>query len=178
MVLYEENFPLYMTNFFYTCIVTLSLYVTRSIYNPIYIQRFFRFFPTHTYGSYKSFFIYTHCSHIQEFLSAYYLQKTFYTHFPFFFMYTNILFTTLLSFYHDFGSFYYYFILDDVPKKDEQFYTIPEFQQTLWTNNEANTNITIQTTCMNKTKINQNETNVSPLVKRNKMACNRKETET
>jgi len=31
--------------------------------------------------------------------------------------------------------------------------------------NEVNTNITVQTTCMHKTKVNQNETNVSPLVK-------------
>ena len=41
--------------------------------------------------------------------------------------------------------------------KNEKIYTIPELQQTLWTNNEANTNITIQTTCMHKTKVNQNE---------------------
>ena len=33
-------------------------------------------------------------------------------------------------------------------------------------NNEVNTNITIQTTYMQKTKVNQNETNISPLVKR------------
>ena len=32
-------------------------------------------------------------------------------------------------------------------------------------NNKVNTNVTVQTTCMHKTKVNQNETNVSPSVK-------------
>ena len=54
---------LYMTNFFCTRIRTLSLYVTRSIYEPYSCSKIFSFFPTHTCGSYKSFFIYTHCSH-------------------------------------------------------------------------------------------------------------------
>ena len=35
----------------------------------------FRFSPTHTYGSYKSFFIYTRCSHTQEFLYTYFFYK-------------------------------------------------------------------------------------------------------
>ena len=32
-------------------------------------------------------------------------------------------------------------------------------------NNEVSTNATVQTTCMHKTKVNQNETNVCPSVK-------------
>ena len=64
----RKTFPctptfLYMTNFFCTCIRTLSLYVTRSIYEPYLRSKIFSFFPTHTYGLYKSFFIYTRCSH-------------------------------------------------------------------------------------------------------------------
>jgi len=114
---------LYMTNFLCTRIRTLSLYITRSIYEPYSRSKIFSFSPTHTCGSYKSFFIYTRCSHTQGYLSTHYLhtQKSFYTHFPFtyiykktfffffFFIYVDILFTSLLSFYHDFGSFYFYF---------------------------------------------------------------------
>jgi len=40
-------------------------------------------------------------------------------------------------------------------------------------NNEISTNVTIQMTCMHKTRVNENETNVSPSVIQNKMICNR-----
>ena len=77
---------LYMTNFFYTRIRTLSLYVTRPIYKPYLHSKIFSFFPTRTYGSHKGFFVYTRCSHTQEFLSTHHLHKnllytfSFYTH--------------------------------------------------------------------------------------------------
>ena len=69
---------------------TLELF---SLHHTVYIQTLFTFkdfsfFPTHTYSSHKSSFIYTRCSHTQEFLSTHHLHtKTFYTHFPFTYMY-------------------------------------------------------------------------------------------
>ena len=54
----------------------------------------------------------------------------------------------LLAFYHDFGSSF--FILDDVPKwknlRDS------ETSTNTTDNNEVNTNITVQTRCMHKTR--------------------------
>jgi len=83
--------PFFVHLYFYTWqtfsvhALELFLFTSHGLYtNPIYIQRFFLFFPTRTYGSHKSFFIYTRCSHTQEFLSMHHLHtKTFYTHFPF-----------------------------------------------------------------------------------------------
>ena len=106
---------LYMTNFFCTRIGTLSLYVTRSIYKPYLRSKIFSFFPTHTYGSYKSFFIYTRCSHTQKFLSTHHLhtKKSFYTHFPFSLHTQTFYSQRFFLFIRIFGSFYFY---DDVPK--------------------------------------------------------------
>ena len=118
---------LYMTNFFCTRIRTLSLYVTRSIYKPYLRSKIFLFFPTHTYGSHKSFFIYTRCSHTQGFLSTHHLhtQKNLLYTLSFFFVYTDILFTTLLFL---FFSFYFWFILFfRTTFLNEKFYAIPEF---------------------------------------------------
>ena len=60
--------------FLYTHWNSFSLRHSVYIQDPIYVQRFFSFFPTHTYGSYKSFFIHIRCSHIQEFLSTHHLH--------------------------------------------------------------------------------------------------------
>ena len=93
MVLYEEilfciSTLLYMTNFFCIRIGTLSLYVTRS--NPIYIQRSFSFFSnTHLWFIQK--FLYIHSLFTQTKISLHvffiHKKKTFYTHFPFTYMY-------------------------------------------------------------------------------------------
>ena len=55
-------------------------------------------------------------------------------------------------------------ILDDVPKKWKILRDFGTSTNTI-DNNEVNTNVTVQTTRMHKTKVNQNETNVSPSVK-------------
>ena len=47
----------------------------------------------------------------------------------------------------------------------KKLYTIPEFKKNTIDNNEVSTNVTTQTICMHKTRVNQHETNVSPSVK-------------
>ena len=59
---------------------------------------------------------------------------------------------------------HFIFILDDVPKSEKILRDSGISTDTI-DNNEVNTNVTVQTTCMHKTKVNQNETNVSPSVK-------------
>ena len=58
---------------------------------------------------------------------------------------------------------HFLFILDDVPK----WKILRDFGTSTNTidNNEVNTNVTVQMTCMHKTKVDQKETNVSPSVK-------------
>ena len=78
VVLYEEKFLctstfLYMTNLFCTHIRTL-LFTSHGLYtNRIYIQRSFSFFSNAHLWLYNGFFIYTRCSHTQEFLYTYFL---------------------------------------------------------------------------------------------------------
>ena len=45
----------------------------------------------------------------------------------------------------------------------KKLYTIPEFKKNTIDNNEVSTNVTTQTICMYKTKVNENETNVNKL---------------
>ena len=59
---------------------------------------------------------------------------------------------------------HFIFILDDVLKKWKFLHDTGTSTNTI-DNNEVNTNVTVQMTYMHKTKTNQNETNVSPLVK-------------
>ena len=118
----------------------LFLFTSHGLYtNPIYVQRFFSFFPTHTYGSYKSFFIYTRCSHTQEFLSTHHLHtKIFYTHFL---LHTCInknlfLFFMNMTFIHNASFFLLGFLVHFIFRTtflNEKLYTVPEFQQTLLT---------------------------------------------
>ena len=58
---------------------------------------------------------------------------------------------------------HFIFILDDVPKW--KILCDSGISTDTIDNHEVNTNVTIQMTCMHKTKVNQNETNVSPSVK-------------
>ena len=98
--------PFFVHLYFYTW-QTFSVHALElfSLRHTVYIQTLFTFkdfsfFPTHTYSSHKSFFIYTRCSHTQEFFSTHHLHTRIllYT-LSFFFIYADILFTTLLSFY-------------------------------------------------------------------------------
>jgi len=59
---------------------------------------------------------------------------------------------------------HFIFILDDVPKKWKILRDSGISADTI-DNNEVNTNGTVQTKCMHKTKVNQDETNVSLSVK-------------
>ena len=121
---------LYMTNFFCTRIGTLSLYVTRSIYKPYLHSKIFSFFPTHTYSSHKSFFIYTRCSHTQEFLSTHHLH----TKNPF--IHTFLFLCIRRHFIHN-ASFFFIMILVHFIFRttflNKKFCAIPEFLQTLLT---------------------------------------------
>ena len=109
---------LYMTNCFYTRIRTLLFYVTRSIYRPYLHSKIFSFFPTRTYGSHKSSFIYTCYLHTQEFLSTHHLHKKpsihiFLSHTcinkkPFSFLYEHDFYSQrIFLFIRIFGSFYF-----------------------------------------------------------------------
>ena len=108
---------LYMTNCFCTCIRTLSLYVTWSIYEPYLRSKIFHFsqhtpmvytkvslytLVAHTHKDFFSHIIYTRKNpSIHIFLLHSYMRNIF------LFLYIRRhLFTTLLSFYHDFGSFF------------------------------------------------------------------------
>jgi len=147
MALYVENFSLYTYILMHDKLFLYTHWNSFSLRHTVYIQTlftfndfFFRFFPTHTCGSYKSFFIYTRCSHTQGFIFTHYLhtQKillytfSFYIHiwetFFFFFIcvdiYSQRFFLFIMILVH------FIFILDNVPK-NEKFYTIPELQQTL-----------------------------------------------
>ena len=131
---------LYMTNFFCTRIGTLSLYVTRSIYKPYLRSKIFSFFPTHTYGSHKSFFIYTRCSHTQEFLSTHHLHtKNPFIHTFVLHIYINknlFLFFMNMTFIHNASFFLLGFLVHFIFRTtflNEKLYTVPEFQQTLLT---------------------------------------------
>jgi len=59
---------------------------------------------------------------------------------------------------------HFIFILDDVPKNEKILHD-SGISKNIIDNNEVNTNVTVQMTCMHKTKVNQNKTNVSPSVK-------------
>jgi len=128
MALYEENFSLYIyilihDKTFSVHALELFFFMSHSLYtNPIHVRRFFRFsqhthvvhtkislytLVAHTHENFFPHIIYTHKNpSIHIFLLHTYIKKK---PFFFFFIYVDILFTTLLSFYHDFGSFYFYF---------------------------------------------------------------------
>ena len=57
---------------------------------------------------------------------------------------------------------------------NEKLYTVPEFQQTLLTTNETNTDITTQVICMYRTKVKTWNKRQSLSQTQNKMICNRK----
>ena len=120
---------------------TLSLYVTQSIYKP-YLRStiFFRFsqhtpmvhtkvslytLVAHTHKDFFSHIIYTRKNpSIHIFLLHSYMRNIF------LFLYIRRhLFTTLLSFYHDFGSFFLFW----TTLLNEKFYAISELQKTLLT---------------------------------------------
>ena len=125
MVLYEENFSLYIYILIHDKLFLYTHWNSFSLRHTVYIQTLFTFkdfsfFPTHTYSSHKSFFIYTRCLHIQEFLSTHYLH----TRNPFIHIFlfhtciytkTFFLFFTNMTFIHNasffllgfFGSFYF-----------------------------------------------------------------------
>jgi len=91
---------LYMTNFFCTRIGTLSLYVTRSIYKPYLRSKIF-YFSQHTLMVHTKVSSYTLAAHTHKnsFPCIIYTQKILLYTLSFFFVYADILFTTLLSFY-------------------------------------------------------------------------------
>ena len=128
-----------MTNFFCTRIRTLSLYITQSIYKPYSCSKIFSFFPTHTSGPYKSFFIYTRCSHTQEFLSTHHLHKNPSIHIFLLHTYIKTFFFFLYIRRHfiDNASFFLLGFLVHFTFRttflNEKFYAIPESQQTLLT---------------------------------------------
>ena len=110
---------LYMTNFFCTRIGTLSLYVTQPIYKPYLRSTIFRF-SQHTPMFHTKVSLYTLVAHTHKdfFSHIIYTRKNPSIHISlphsymrniFLFLYIcRHLFTTLLSFYHDFGSFFYF----------------------------------------------------------------------
>ena len=126
-----------MTNLFRTRIRTL-LFTSHGLYtNPIYVQRSFSFF-SNTDLQFTQKFLHIHLllTHIRIPFHASFTQ-TFYTHFPFTYMYKNFfLFFTNMTFIHDASffllGFLVHFFQDDVPKM-KKLYTDPKFQQTLLT---------------------------------------------
>jgi len=125
LALYEENFSLYIyilihDKTFSVHALELFLFTSHGLYtNPIYVQRFFHFsqhtpmvhtkvslykFVAHTHKDFFSHIIYTRKNpSIHIFLLHSYMINIF------LFLYIRRhLFTTLLSFYHDFGSFSYF----------------------------------------------------------------------
>jgi len=137
-------FVLFLYSQNYTRIRTLSLYVTRSIYEPYSCSKIFLAFPNtpavHTKVSLYTLVAHTHkdfFSHITRknpsihiFLLHSYMRNIF-----LFIYIRRHLFTTLLSFYHVFGSFFLFW----TTFLNEKFYTIPELQQNTIDNNEVNT---------------------------------------
>ena len=121
---------LYMTNFFCTRIRTL-LFTSHGLYtNPIYIQRFFHFFQHALMVHTKGFFIYTRCSHTQEFLSTHHLH----TKNPF--IHTFLFLCICRHFIHNASFFLLGFLVHFIFRTtflNEKLYTVPEFQQTLLT---------------------------------------------
>jgi len=176
----KKSFFVYLHSYtwqtFSVHVLELFLFTSHGLYtNPIYIQRFFRFFqctPTvHTKVSLYTLVVHTHKNFSPRIIYKKLSMHIFLSH-----TYINIFLFLYIRrhFIHNASFFlsWFWFILFlfwTMLLKNEKIYTIPELQQTLWTNNEANTNITIQTTCMHKTKVNQNETNVSPSSYRNKI---------
>ena len=135
MVLYEENFPLYiyMTNCFCTHIRTL-LFTSHGIYTiPSYIQRFFISHNTHLYTKEHSLLTRTRIpfrasfTHRNPSIHIFLLHKCIDKNLFIFFMNMTFIHNASFSFYFWFNFFFRTTFLN------EKLYTVPELQQTLLT---------------------------------------------
>ena len=119
IAIYEKKFSLYTyipthdELFLYTHALKLFLFTsTRSIYKPYSCSKIsFSFFPTHTRSLCKSFFIYTCCSHTQEFLFTHYLHTQNPSIHIFFYIYIKKLFSFLCIHRHDICSQHFFLFL-------------------------------------------------------------------
>ena len=123
-------------------------------------------FVAYTHKNFSPRIVYTHgiLLYTLSFYTHIYKQK------PFSFLYEHDIYSQrFFLFIRIFGSFYFLGRCSSMKK------TLHGSGISINTidNNEVNTNITVQMTCMHKTRVNQNETNISPSVIQNKMIRNR-----
>jgi len=180
------HIPIHDEPFLYTHTLKLFLFTsTRSIYKPYSCSKisFFRF-SQHTHVVYTKVSLYTLVAHTHKnfFSHIIYTHKILLYTFPFyiyiknlflFFIYIDMTFIHNNSFLFLALSRFWFILFFRTTFLNEKLYTVPEFQQTLLTINEVSTNVIVQMTCMHKTRVNQNETNISPSVIQNKMIRNR-----
>ena len=147
-----------------------SLYIYTLVHNKLFL--YMHTIKPYLHSKIFLFFSNAHLWFIQKFLYIYsfthtriplhvFFIKTLLCTFSFFFIYTDILFTTLLSF---FIMILVHFIFRTT-SLNEKILRDSGISTNTIDNNEVNTNVTVQTICMYKTKVSQNKTNVSPSVK-------------